>query len=219
MSIVTITSLSLVSTQINTPAVHSISVTFNNALELSHSSQLQMSISSTSNSISKPSVTKQTSTGTKAPPSQMNHHSLPLSPKPIPYHRKDNIHQHHPPIHFPFPPSSHPSPFLHSPSPQAYSHHPLFKSPFFPQSTTIHQQPPQPTPPLHSTHSTLNNSPFPPTTLGVPNHASTPPSPISTQGVSTGTGIIAFFKVRTGFLLPNPIPFPCTLSDLSVDTP
>ena len=121
---------------------------------------------------------------------------------------------------------------LHHPTlPHSFIPHPLKHTPILPYSNHSfpHNQQwftnrtPQhnnhPTPLLHSTPSTLNNSPFPPTTLGVPNLASTPPSPISTQGVSTGTGIIAFFKVRTGFLLSNPIPFPCTLAHLSVDTP
>ena len=84
----------------------------------------------------------------------MNCHSLPFSLKPILYQRKGNTHQHHPPIHPHIPPSSHPSPFLHSPSPQAYPHHPLPKSPTFPQSTTIHQQntPTHTTPPFHFIH-------------------------------------------------------------------
>ena len=178
-----------------------------------------MSSSSTSNSISKPSITQQTTTQPKAPHSQVNCHSLPLSSKHPLYQGEDNTHQHHPPIQTPIPPSSHLSPFPHFSSLQVHPHPPLFKSPTFPQSTTIHQQNTAITPPLPSTHFPLNNSSFPPTTMGVPNLASTPPSPISTQGVSTGTGIIAFFKVRTGFLLPNPIPFPCTLAHLSVDTP
>ena len=113
-----------------------------------------MSISSTSNSMSKPSVTKQTMLQSKAPFSQVNHHSLYYSPKHPLYQGEDNTHQQHPPIQPHIPPSSHPSPFPHSPSPQAHPHPPLFKSPLFPQSTTIHQQntPTLTTPPLHFTY-------------------------------------------------------------------
>ena len=204
--------------QINIPTVHSISIALI-AIEMSHSSQLHISISSTSNSINKPPVTKQATTRAKTPTSHVNRHSLPLSLNGMLYQKK-TIHTNntllftpHPSITPPIPIPPFPIPTSTPPSsPTQITHFPTINN----NSPTEHPNPHHSSLPLHLPST---NSPFPPTTLGVPNLASTPPSPISTQGVSTGTGIIAFFKVRTGFLLSNPIPFPCTLAHLSVDTP
>ena len=181
---------------------------------------MHISISSISNSINKPPVTKKTTTRAKKPTSHVNRHSLPLSLKRILYLRKRQYtpippshSPPHPSIIPPFPIPSFPIASSTPPSsPTQITHFPTINN----DSPTEH-----PNPHLSSLPPTSpsTNSPFPPTTMGVPNLASTPPSPISTQGVSTGTGIIAFFKVRTGFLLSNPIPFPCTLAHLSVDTP
>ena len=179
-----------------------------------------MSSSSTSNSINK-LLNNKADINTSKNTSLTN--ELPFSPSlpqtPSQYKKRQytstspSYSPPHPSITPPSPIPSFPIPCSTPPSsPTQITHFPIINN----DSPTEHPNSHHPSLPLHST---LNNSSFPPTTMGVPNLASTPPSPISTQGVSTGTGIIAFFKVRTGFLLSNPIPYPCTLAYLSVDTP
>lgn len=137
------------------------------------------------------------------PPSQMNHHSLPFSLKPILYQRSDNTHQQYPPIQTPIPPSSHPSPFLHSPSPQAYPHHPLFKSPLYSQSTTIHQQntPTHTTPPFHFTYP-QQTLPFHPQRWGFPISPPPLPHPFPPRGSPQEQALLRFSRYGRGSFSP-----------------
>ena len=133
----------------------------------------------------------------------MNPHLLPLSPKRILYQRKDNTHQHHPPIHPPIPPSPHPSPFLHSPSPQVLSHPPLPKSPLFPQSTMIHQQNTTitPTPTIHPLppQQTL---PFHPQRWGFPISPPPLPHPFPPRGSPQEQALLRFSRYGRGSFSP-----------------
>ena len=209
VSIPIITSPSLLSPQINTPAVQSISTITNIAIELSPLPQLHLHISSTSNGISKPSITQQTSTRAKQLHSLVNRHSLYYSPKHPLYQRNDNTHQHQPPIHPPIPPSPHPSPFLHSPSPQVHPHPPLFKSPLFPQSTTIHQQthpnPHHPSPPLHLPSTT---PPSHPQRWGFPISPPPLPHPFPPRGSPQEQALLRFSRYGRGSFSPIQFHFP-----------